>query len=284
MTRSRTHRVLLATIALLAPLVASAPAQADGPYEPNNTTEQATGPVHGGTDISARQENRRDEDWYFFYAAGERQIDISVQASECGRPVELALYNVDGRKLNSVSARGYRPEVVHLKFTSPAGITKYYLRASDLGAAQDYNCAYRFRIDPADAITTTPPTGSSATPPSGQSTPPPPPVVPPPPPPPAAKPFNQYATALTVRRSGNRIVGRLTSRSDLCIGAERVILRRVGAPTRIYQATDTTWSGRFSLPLPKRRGRYYVVHKRVTWNLDSQVLRCGYSSSRTIRR
>jgi hypothetical protein len=199
-------------------------------------------------------------------------MDFSITLTGCDsayHTVDLRLEDINGRALASLGAENVTQ---HRAYTTPSQPAKYFLHVVNgyAGTAAS-GCSYTFQVNPADAVL-----GSLPAPPI---------VAPPPAPPPApTKPFYQYSTALSARRVGHRIVGRLTSRSNSCVGIERVILKRVGNAANIYHTTRTRSDGSFSMPLPKRRGRYYVVHKTKTWDFETETVRCGYSSSGSVQR
>lgn len=70
----------------------------------------------------------------------------------------------------------------------------------------------------------------------------------------------RYATLVTVRRSGRRISGRVSSSGPGCAGTRKVVLRRMGSGTRSFGATTARSNGTFTIVAPRRlRGRIYVV-------------------------
>lgn len=150
----RRGAVLAAMTLLLAP--ASASGQA---YEPNDTSEQASGPLVGGQDYTASKETQNDVDFYYFNTPGQVQLDIAVTGlnAQCSRSFDsLRLLAFDGAFLSGDptayvtydSSTG--PQTTHILYTAPSSkqyVLKAYLPASPSG------CQYRFRIDPASAVT-----------------------------------------------------------------------------------------------------------------------------------
>jgi hypothetical protein len=125
-------------------------AWATGEFEPNDTRDTARGPLAGGTDYTATFETNNDVDWYVFYIREYSQMDFSattVGAASCGE-AHLALHDKDGKEIEYFHA-GDLNEIEHLKTTLTAG--RYYFEISNHGCVGD---GYRFRIDPAAAITT----------------------------------------------------------------------------------------------------------------------------------
>lgn len=139
----------LATLGLLAGglLVASPVASQAAPYEPNDTVAQASGPLNGGQDYTAGIETGNDNDYYFFNVAGQRQLDIAVTelAGSCSR---LYLQNPDGGQIDRVDVY---TTTEHLRYTA-SGSSQFVLQVTG-----SEGCQYRFRIDPADAVTPTSP-------------------------------------------------------------------------------------------------------------------------------
>lgn len=151
---------------------------ADG-YEPNDASEQATGPLRGGVTYAANVDPYdragsfgNDQDWFFFNAAGGRALEISIK-SEGGCLLKSQL----------IEAAGFRgvdnPYVdsgttVTIRYTPPTA-GRYYLRFTDV-ACPSFS-PYSFIITPADAVTGSPTPvppppagGGGTTTPSGQST------------------------------------------------------------------------------------------------------------------
>ena len=76
----------LAYAALSLVVLASAHAQA---FEPNDSVDQASGPLVGGQDYVAEINTINDPDYFYFNTSGQRQLDISVvslNGSGCSDP------------------------------------------------------------------------------------------------------------------------------------------------------------------------------------------------------
>lgn len=132
----------------VAAMVATPVTAGAAPYEPNDTVAQAFGPLVGGQDYEAVKETENDPDYYYFNVVGQRQLDISVTrtgGSSCSR---IHLLDPDG---NEISRAYIETTINHLKY-STAGNSQFVLSVTG-----DESCAYRFRVDPADAITTAAP-------------------------------------------------------------------------------------------------------------------------------
>lgn len=142
-------RLVVATgLACLALPIAGASAQV---YEPNDSANQATGPMTGGQNYDASIETGNDLDYFYFNVNGQRQIDVSITAiggADCSRSV--VLYTADGDSLRSASVG--REGSDHILYTTPSS-GQYVLRVS----SSSIGCPYRVRVDPADAVTTSSP-------------------------------------------------------------------------------------------------------------------------------
>lgn len=163
MNDATTHRsAMVAPVAGLILLtclwLALAPsALASGEFEPNDTRETAHGPLAGGGDYTATFETDNDVDWYLFYVRSYSQMDISSSWTRSSRSwcrwyTELELLDKDGKEITDFSP-GSVGTINHLQITLDAG--RYFLRAANPGRSCNGD-SYRFRIDPAPAITTTP--------------------------------------------------------------------------------------------------------------------------------
>lgn len=74
----RAHRVA-ALMATLAFAVIPATATAD-PYEPNDSSLQAWGPLAASTDYVGHIDTENDQDWFVFYVPGHQQVHIQVSS------------------------------------------------------------------------------------------------------------------------------------------------------------------------------------------------------------
>lgn len=116
--------------------------------EPNESRAQAMGPMLGGTLYGGGFETSNDREWFYFYAAGRRALDIAVTNTGDGGCCELtaSLHDAAGQHL----ATAYLPQedrISHIQYSTPAGVQRLYLRIDGgLGST------YQFRIEPADAI------------------------------------------------------------------------------------------------------------------------------------
>lgn len=82
--RSPGHWVVLLALGVL--LVFATCAQARE-FEPNDRAPNASGPLRNGATLSATLGTENDEDWYFFYAPGSTQVQITV-SQETGAPTD----------------------------------------------------------------------------------------------------------------------------------------------------------------------------------------------------
>jgi hypothetical protein len=139
----------LAIAGLLA-MMFCASAFAAGEYEPNDDRASSAGPLKGGKWYSATFETENDVDWYLFYVKTYSQLDFSAEMTKsCGYNAYIRLLDLDGEFVDSFTA-GDVSQTRHMLRTLTAG--RYYLEI-------DYsrNCpkdTYKFRIDPATALTT----------------------------------------------------------------------------------------------------------------------------------
>lgn len=121
--------LLLMLLAGLASAILVAPVAGAAPYEPNDTIQQAYGPigVAGGLHtIQAAGETTNDDDWYFFYVpSGSSQV--VAQLSSSNEPyTRVALVAPDGSQLYSVVANSNDPTSGQLAYTV-TGPGKFYL-------------------------------------------------------------------------------------------------------------------------------------------------------------
>ena len=133
-------------------------AASQGTPEPNESEDQASGPLSGGQLYSASIDTDNDNDFFFFYSSGTEPFDVSLTtAMSCAPYAELS-----GPGTNSVDndVSLSQNTTAHIKMTPP-GPEKYVLKVSG-GCA---GSAYEFRVDPPSAITTSPPPDPSVTPP-----------------------------------------------------------------------------------------------------------------------
>ena len=141
-------------IVTLSLLIGASIAQAAGEYEHNDTRDTAYGPLAGGTWYEASFETDNDVDWYKFYIKTYSQMDfaagITKEVGCCYDTASLELTDKDGGNVDYLYS-GELNKVNHLYLTLPAG--RYYVKVEqDAGAGTGDH--YKFRIDPASALTT----------------------------------------------------------------------------------------------------------------------------------
>jgi hypothetical protein len=129
-------------------LLAATPAAAQ--YEPNDHIGQATGPLLGGTAYGGAIETSNDEDWFYFYTAGQAQLDIAATSFGPGG-IDAILYDANGEHLDEKVAT--ENATAHIYYSAP-GPGRYYVLIADYDFLRP---SYQLRIDPADALTSTPP-------------------------------------------------------------------------------------------------------------------------------
>lgn len=118
-------------------------------YEHNDTRESAYGPLAGGNWYTAEFETVNDVDWYYFYVKTYSQVDFSATLVNDECSATFLLRDGDGETVRTYpdSLSAYSEKIVdHLLLTMNPG--RYYLEVD--GCQGD---RYKFKIDPASAIT-----------------------------------------------------------------------------------------------------------------------------------
>lgn len=147
--RGWTFCAILGAVALLL-LTLGASARAAGEYELNDSRETAYGPLAGGTWYTAGIETINDVDWYVFYIKTYSQVEFSATAAAGDSSYSyFYIYDRDGKDFGTFEEDFTAPneEEDRLALTMAPG--RYYLEATGGKGAR-----YKFRIDPASAITT----------------------------------------------------------------------------------------------------------------------------------
>ncbi|MDO8185166.1 hypothetical protein Q5424_06160 [Conexibacter sp. JD483] len=145
----------LATAAVALTAAAGAAPTASADTEPNDGITQVEGPLGGGVTYAGGITTANDSDWYFVYVQPQTQLDISLTTpgeSPCNYydASRLTLRTSDGGSIASTVAA--RNETSHIRYTTPAALTRYLLQL-------DADCtggSYRFRLDPATAVVSGP--------------------------------------------------------------------------------------------------------------------------------
>lgn len=110
--------------------------------EPNETAEQAAGPLAADTIYSGVSETQNDQDWFYFYASGAFQVEATENA---GCSSDFHLYDQDMDYLGAT----YAGENRYRQFTyTPDSWRRFYIKV-------DGDCVgagYRFSLGPASAI------------------------------------------------------------------------------------------------------------------------------------
>jgi hypothetical protein len=159
---SPTIRFLLACAACALALVMPTSAMAD---EAGDDIAHATGPLAGATTYAGTFDTDTDQEWWYFYTAPSKPIDIAVTKlpGGCGS-VAVSFRDSDG---GEISLRYVNTNTTtHFNFTTAATPKRYYLlinRDSCNGSS------YQISIQGADAVTDTPP-GSQPTVPTASET------------------------------------------------------------------------------------------------------------------
>lgn len=151
LTRPFAAACALTMLALVAPAAAAQ-------YEPNDNITQAFGPLAAATPYDASIETGNDEDWYVFYTAGQRQLDVAVTLVDCSGRISgensdcfnlfASLLNTDGQPATSDGISLYTRETEHIRYTA-ARAARFFINVRG-----DEGNAYRLQVDPAGALTT----------------------------------------------------------------------------------------------------------------------------------
>jgi hypothetical protein len=157
----RSSLAILGSVLVVA-LCASAPALADGPFEPNETPAEAYGPLMGDK-ISAAFETPQDVDWYRFYTLQHRQIGVlAALMGGCGgayHQIRVSLLDGDGSYPSEVgyaylgqgsSAIPATP-VAQIPFTSLVG-HRYFVKVAQSSC---HDASYAIQVAPADDLVST---------------------------------------------------------------------------------------------------------------------------------
>jgi hypothetical protein len=162
------RRVLTHGAALLAAtglaLAAAATANADGPYEPNESPGQAFGPLTSEA-VAAALETPQDVDWYRFYTLPQRQIgvlatlsgacpsaygNIRVLVLDADVPYSTPLGTLTLGK-DWTSSNSSPITAARIAFTSQAG-HRYFLKVTQTSCQ---NTPYTLQLAPAQDLTRT---------------------------------------------------------------------------------------------------------------------------------
>lgn len=169
---SPTRALVLFALCVLTTFSVSVPSAAAAPYEPNDSSVQATGPLMGGITYSAALETSNDEDWFYFYTAGQVQLDVALTKADAGYgTVAASLLDTNGQEVGSAYA-GDSGETDHVLTTAPTA-ARYLVQVRHYAGINTDPKSYQLRIDPPGALTATPPRPPAANPveptPSGPS-------------------------------------------------------------------------------------------------------------------
>lgn len=146
------HRFIL-LIAFVLALALPGTALAANEVEPNDSIDQATGPLEAATNYDGTTASYQDADWFIFYVSGPGDFDLSLNNLNnglgcCGN--SLSLRDRNGDELNYASVS--EGETEHLIYNSPgAGV---YYAVVESGETSD---TYRLRVE--GALFAGPPTG-----------------------------------------------------------------------------------------------------------------------------
>lgn len=143
--------VALAIAGLLTMLLC-ANALAASEYELNDTRETAYGPVPGGKWHTAEIETENDIDWYLFYVKTYSQMEFvstMIKSVDYCSSARFYLYDKDGESLDEGGSfwGGRLEQTGRFPLTMSPG--RYYLKVTSCTKDR-----YKFKIDPATALTT----------------------------------------------------------------------------------------------------------------------------------
>jgi hypothetical protein len=121
--------------------------------EPNESRQQAAGPLAGGTVYSGVKSTINDADWFYFFARGSHVLEISLTSEstmEYGECENLTVTDSSGKELGRPFGSSER--VGRLLYTTPPGRPQRYFIEVNCQSRDPYGESYLFRIDPADAV------------------------------------------------------------------------------------------------------------------------------------
>jgi hypothetical protein len=115
--------------------------------EPNESPDQAFGPLLGGTPYAGRIDTLNDEDWFYFYTGGAGALDVSLTGTDGGCSADGTLYAASDVNESLASASADANETEHLRYTA-SGAGKFLVHVEDgcIGTG------YQLRVDPSTAI------------------------------------------------------------------------------------------------------------------------------------
>jgi hypothetical protein len=146
--RGRTFGAILCAVVLLL-LTLGASARAAGEYELNDSRETAYGPLAGGTWYTAGIETINDVDWYVFYIKTYSQVEFSATAAAGDSSYsDFYIYDRDGKDFGTFEEDFTAPNEAEDRLALTMAPGRYYLEVIGGKGAR-----YKFRIDPASAIT-----------------------------------------------------------------------------------------------------------------------------------
>ena len=143
-------------------LCASAPALADGPFEPNETPAEAYGPLTGAR-MAAAFETPQDVDWYRFYTLQHRQVGVLVALmGGCADPyhqIRVSVLDGDGSFPNEIGyaylgqggSSSPSVPVAQIPFTSQLG-HRYFVKVAQ---GNCHDGSYAIEVAPAEDLSST---------------------------------------------------------------------------------------------------------------------------------
>ncbi len=118
--------------------------------EPNEFREQAIGPLAGGVTYAGASNTRNDEDWFYFYAKPQQEIEISATTADLGCTEDsdgyLEFFPETAKPQSGGSIWFFAEAIRRARHTTGPTYQRYYVSV---------RCplhSYLFRITPASAL------------------------------------------------------------------------------------------------------------------------------------
>lgn len=116
--------------------------------EPNETADQAFGPLLGATSYAGRIETQNDDDWFYFFTVGPTALDVAVTGTASTCSPYARLYSAADTDSSLASASIDLNQTDHLTYTA-GGAAKYLIEVEGDGCI---DAAYQLRVDPGNAL------------------------------------------------------------------------------------------------------------------------------------
>lgn len=116
--------------------------------EPNETADQAFGPLTGGVTYAGTLDTSNDQDWFYFFTSGTTPFDLAITNISSSCP-SMALYRDDSRS-DSIDSRNPSANAVGHVLLTPTGPLKYLVQVK--GYNDCLGATYQLRVDPPGAL------------------------------------------------------------------------------------------------------------------------------------